>query len=328
MTVTDPQQLRAPKRVRLESVSSVLDAVLPKGALTYWATREERKGVATLARAGEPVDRMTDDEIARAMREAGIGAEGARDTAARRGINIHELLEAFARDGSWADPVGILDVDDYPYAHALNDWLRKHRPEPLEIEQLVADPAAGYAGRLDLIATIDGQRTLVDLKSSEKAAVYDRAHAQCRLYHRASLVCGSEPCDRLMVVVVAKDGKHDEMDCLMTDRGIDAALNWRRALKPVTSACDQRNRREKTARANPASDDKPEKPKVEYVEDDPSTHPGAMRKTLRRELPDGGLIEFEDAPAGWTTKDGTRRTRDFRAYWHTPPAQTRLGVAA
>jgi hypothetical protein len=327
MTVTDPAQLKAPKRVRLESVSSVLDAVLPKGGLTYWVAREERKGVATLARAGEPVDRMTDDEIARAMRDAGIGAEGARNTAARRGINIHALLERYARDGTWADPVGILDVDDYKYAHALNDWLRKHKPEPLEIEQLVADPNAGYAGRLDLIANIDGVRTLVDLKSSERAQVFDRAHAQCRLYHRASMVCGSDPCDRLMVVVVAKDGKHDEMDCLMTDRGIDAALNWRRALKPVTSACDQRNRAQKESRAEPAEPREP-KPKVEYVEDDPSTHPGRMARTLRRELPDGGLIEYVESPAGWTSQDATRRSRDYRAYYWTPPTQTTLPVAA
>src|SRR3954451_24960463 len=147
-SATDPQALKAPKRVRLESVSSVLDAVLPKGGLAYWMERETRKGVATLARAGEPVDRMTNDEIARAMREAGIGAEGARNTAARRGINIHALLERYARDGSWADPLGVLDPEDYGYAHALNDWLAKHRPEPLEIEQLVCDPEAGYAGRL------------------------------------------------------------------------------------------------------------------------------------------------------------------------------------
>src|SRR4051812_34975368 len=142
MTVplTDPAQLKAPKRQRLEAVSSVLDAVLPKGGLTYWTERETRKGVATLARAGEPVDRMTDDELAKALREAGLGAEGTRNTAARRGINILARLEAYARDGAWADPLGVLDPEDYGYAHALNDWLDKHRPEPLEIEQLVCDP--------------------------------------------------------------------------------------------------------------------------------------------------------------------------------------------
>src|SRR4051812_8273908 len=148
MTVplTDPAQLKAPKRQRLESVSSVLDAVLPKGGLTYWAAREERKGVATLVRAGEPVDRMTDDELAQALREAGLRAEGTRNTAAKRGITIHGLLERYARAGAWADPLGVLDPEDFPYAHALNDWLAKHRPEPLEIEQLVCDPEAGYAG--------------------------------------------------------------------------------------------------------------------------------------------------------------------------------------
>jgi hypothetical protein len=217
--LTDPMQLKAPKRQRLTSVTTLIDQILPKPALVPWAERETAEGMLTLLRAGELHPSLTAHEALAAMREAKIGAEGVRTTAARRGVDVHALLERYARDGSWADPVGLLDVDDYPYAHALNDWLRKYRPEPHEIEQLVADPEHGYAGRLDLIATIDGQRTLVDLKSQERAGIYSAAHIQARAYERASVRCDGEPVDRVLIVVVAKDGTYREMDCLMTSRG-------------------------------------------------------------------------------------------------------------
>lgn len=294
----------------------------------HWSERETAAGVATLVRAGEPVDRMTVDEILAALAEAKIGAEGVRTTAAKRGVDVHSLLEHYLRSGTWADPLGILDPGDYGYAHALNKWLRDRRPRPLAIEEIVADPEHGYAGRLDaIIADEDGRMVLWDLKTSEKAQMFDRAHLQTRLYARAVPICGGPVPDEIRIVVCAKDGTYREMDCLMTDRGAQAALHYYRALKSVTAACAAANRAQKDARREPP-EPKPDKPKVERVDDDPSTHPGAMRKTLRRELPDGGVLEFEDAPAGWTARDGTRRSRDWRAYWWTPPVQAELPVAA
>jgi hypothetical protein len=59
---------------------------------------------------------------------------------------------------------------------------------------------------------------------------------------------------------------------------------------------------------------------------DPATVPGGIEHYLRRELPDGGLIEFEQAPAGWLTKAGEVRRKPWRAYMYTPPGgkRTRL----
>ncbi len=329
MTLTDPAQLKAPKRVRLVSVTTLCSAIVASDALVHWSERETAAGVATLARAGEPVDRMTVDDILHALREAKIGAEGVRDAAARRGVNVHGLLERYLRDGAWADPVGILDPEDYGYAHALNDWLRKTRPDPISVEEIVADPEHGYAGRLDaIIANEDGRAVLWDLKTSEKAQVFDRAHLQTRLYARAVPICGGPVPDEIRIVVCAKDGTYREMDCLMTDRGAQAALHYYRALKPVTAACTAANRSERDKRAEPAEDNPAPRPKVERIDDDPSTHPGAFRTELRRELPDGGVISFEEAPASWTTKDGYRRRQAYRAYWYQPPAQSRMEIAA
>lgn len=55
---------------------------------------------------------------------------------------------------------------------------------------------------------------------------------------------------------------------------------------------------------------------------DRSHIPGAMAEQLSRTLPDGSLIEFETAPAGWLTKDGEAREKPWRAYHYTTASHT------
>lgn len=49
---------------------------------------------------------------------------------------------------------------------------------------------------------------------------------------------------------------------------------------------------------------------------------------LARELPDGGLLEFEQADIGEPTKAGTPRKRDHRAYYYTPAGGERERMCA
>jgi hypothetical protein len=51
---------------------------------------------------------------------------------------------------------------------------------------------------------------------------------------------------------------------------------------------------------------------------DLATVPGAMERTIEREIPDLGTIAFEEAPAGWLKKDGEPRVVPHRAYHYTP----------
>ena len=51
----------------------------------------------------------------------------------------------------------------------------------------------------------------------------------------------------------------------------------------------------------------------------PATIPGGLQEHKTRILPDGSLLEFEYAPAGYLTKGkGEPRLVDWRAYFHTP----------
>lgn len=49
--------------------------------------------------------------------------------------------------------------------------------------------------------------------------------------------------------------------------------------------------------------------------------PGAMQTYLKRDLPDGALLEFEQSPAGFLKKDGKPRLVDHRAYYVTEPGE-------
>lgn len=319
---------KAPKRVRLVSATTLGDAIVPKPGLPHWYAKQTAEGMLTLLRAGELDEAMSTADALGALGEFKIGAEGARDEAAQRGIDIHSILEHHMRTGRLEDALHWkLKPEYWGYFHALTRWLLARSPEPILVEEIVCHPDNGYAGRLDLIAMIDGARTLVDLKTQERAQIFDSAHLQSALYRRASAVCGDEPVERTLIVVVARDGAHDEMECLIDDDATEAALRYYRAFRPVVSACESRNRAERAARAQPAAPGR-EAVKVARVESDPSTHPGAWQKHKSRVLPDGGLLEFCEAPKGWTTQKGTRRMQDFRAYYYSPPAQTSLGVAA
>lgn len=60
---------------------------------------------------------------------------------------------------------------------------------------------------------------------------------------------------------------------------------------------------------------------VEPVDEEQAKNtPGAMHRTLRREIPGVGLVEFEEAPRGWLTKKGEPRQKPWRAYHFTPGA--------
>ena len=51
---------------------------------------------------------------------------------------------------------------------------------------------------------------------------------------------------------------------------------------------------------------------------DISRVPGAFQEQKTRELPNGGIVTFEMAPAGWLARNGEPRYRDYRAYYFTP----------
>lgn len=230
-----------PKRAEVTSVTTICDRILPKPGLPPWSEAAGIRGAVEAMRRGL-IDIYADDEDAvRLVRGEHLGADAARDQAADRGLDVHALLEAFMLTGSAPNPV------DHPESHrpfirGLVRWLLWAKPEPVAVELLVCDPLRGYAGRLDLLAMIDGRLTLVDLKTQERGSIYESAHVQTRLYWAAEARCGEHEIETARVVVVNGTGGFDEMDLLADEQVVDTALAYYALARPIISACESRNR--------------------------------------------------------------------------------------
>lgn len=230
-----------PRRERVESVTSICSTILPKDGLAPWSERAGICGALEAFRRGL-IDTDTEpDQAVRIVRGAKLAADAARDEAADRGLNVHALLEQFMLTGRAPNPA------DHPESHrpfirGLVRWLVVADPTPVAVELLIANPHDGYAGRLDLLAEIDGQLTLIDLKTQERGSIYEAAHLQTRLYWFAERLYGEHVIQEARVVVVDGRGGFDEVELLADEDLATAALEFYRGLRPLCSATDARNR--------------------------------------------------------------------------------------
>lgn len=240
------------RRQQLTSVTTILGAIMDKPGLPPWAEARGIEGVIQAIRDGrlDPYDETVDP--VRLVRGLKLGADAARDAAADRGLNVHACLEQYMTTGTPPNPA------DHPpehrgYVRALIRWLLAVRPQPVVVEHLVADPARGYAGRLDLRAWVEDpthgrQLVTFDAKTQERGQIYPGAHVQVNMYEQAAVVCGDQPADRLAVVVFAADGAFREVEAVRSPGLVDSALAWYQAIKPIGSACEAQNRIEREAR--------------------------------------------------------------------------------
>jgi hypothetical protein len=243
------------KRVRLPSVTTLLDAICPKPGIPPWSEARGIEGAVEAVKRGliNPDDPYSADEAVGIVRGNRLGADRARDTAAERGLNVHACLEHYMRTGHPPDPADH-PPEHWGYLQAMTRWLLDVDPGPegASIEQLVAHPELGYAGRLDLRARCGGLLITFDAKTQERGGIYLGAHLQVNLYERGEVFCGGEPADLLKVVVFAANGEYREMAADHRPELIEAALSFYREAKPVDSLCASHNRAEYMARKDAA----------------------------------------------------------------------------
>jgi hypothetical protein len=235
------------KRTRYPSTTTLLDSICPKDGLPHWSEARGIEGAVEAMHRGLITPSTLPVDAVKVVRSNRLGAEAIRDTAAGRGLNVHDCLEQYMTTGR-APKLAEHHADHHGYITALTKWLLHAKPEPVAVEQLVCSPEDGYAGRLDLRAQIGGLLTTVDLKTQERAGIYRGAHLQVGMYERAAIRCGDEPASRCIVVVVAADGEYREMEATHAPALVDAALAFYRSVKPIDSACESANRVERNAR--------------------------------------------------------------------------------
>lgn len=207
---------------RLQSVTTILGATLPKRALLDWYEARGASAAVERERAGA-LTGVDPDDVVDVLRRDGYGAKAHAAQAATRGKAVHAVLETWATDGTLANPADY-PPDYRPYLQGLAAFLAEREPVPTQVERLVVDPAGGYAGRYDLRAVVDGRDTIIDLKTNRGGVVYVEAHLQARGYDEAEQAQGEPPADQHLLVAVAADGTYRAVPGLAT-RG-----DWRDVL--------------------------------------------------------------------------------------------------
>lgn len=194
----------------LDSVSSVTGTI-DKPALLHWYEQQTALGMHRAMLDGEIGADTAEEDLVERLALLGLGASAARDMGADRGHAIHAVFEALARGEEIPDPADFSAVARPWLRGAARAWLLME-PDVDIVEGAVVHPELGIAGRFDLIARIDGRRTLVDWKTG-KGRVYDSAHYQTRLYAMSLEHSGIEPVEDIVIVGIDDDGGAQLVHC-------------------------------------------------------------------------------------------------------------------
>ncbi len=233
------------QRVAVPSVTGVLK-VLDKPALIPWAEARGIMGAVRAVQLGEitPGDPDSSANAVSVVRSLGLGADAARDAGADRGTSLHDALEEYVRTGR-VPRHAEFPVEHRGYVRALCRWLIAASPEPSAVEVCVGSVAHGFAGRLDLRASVGGRDLVVDLKTNARGRVYDDPHFQAAAYVGALVECGHPEPDGALIVALGEDGEFEAVECAGAFEDFLGVLGVHHALRRLRLA---RTARERAAR--------------------------------------------------------------------------------
>lgn len=173
---------------KVQGVTTLLNAGLPKPALMYWSAKSVAEYVADNPDA---VRQMLDTM----GREAIVGALKAtpwdrRDAAAARGTDIHAIAERILHGEDVDVPDDLLGYVD-GYVAWVDAWQITVNATEVTVGRRARDGVPPYAGTFDADVTFGagrfaGQRALVDWKTS--SGVYGEAALQLAMYSRADFM--------------------------------------------------------------------------------------------------------------------------------------------
>lgn len=198
--------------------------------LMYWAAKLDQIGIAELASqaiaCGADLTWLCDQRgINDALREAELTWAHVRDRRAAEGTDVHERIFYALATGSEPPSLADLSEEARGYGQAVFAWWRDRQPVPIAAEQVTASPSKGIAGRFDLLADIEGKRTLVDAKTREKGAVRQSDHVQLAGYEVSNTDCGIGASERQLALILMPDGTYREEEGAATEADFKCALN-------------------------------------------------------------------------------------------------------
>jgi len=141
---------------KVPGVTTILGKGMPKPALLPWGI----KAVAEYAvNNREELAEMKPTDMLTTLKGAPYKE---RDAASKRGTEVHHLAEQLVR----GEPVDVpAELADH-VAHYV-EFLDAFNPQPILVEAVVYHCEYGYAGSLDLVASIGGETWLLDVKTGK-----------------------------------------------------------------------------------------------------------------------------------------------------------------
>jgi hypothetical protein len=117
-------------------------------------------------------------------------AQAEKDAGAALGSRIHILTEAMLRGGSPE-----LSEQELPYLEAAKRWQADYHPKLISLERAVLNLTDGWGGTFDIIAELDGETWLIDIKTNKGSTylgiyngVYPETALQLAAYSRAEFI--------------------------------------------------------------------------------------------------------------------------------------------
>lgn len=166
------------------SVTTIIGSVLAKPALTHWL--QKKTFYAALEGA------KTFSEAQRAVRNI---SKKAMDT----GTRVHKYIEDYKQGKTQQ-----MDDDLVGFYKAFHHFFVDYSPTFIHREVTVTSKQYGYKGTLDLIAEIEGERCLIDIKTGKK--IYkDSVSLQASAYKQAYIEQTGQEVDKMYCLLLEKD---------------------------------------------------------------------------------------------------------------------------
>lgn len=167
------------KDYKVPGVTSVV-GMLPKPFLPRWAAKATAEW--TVDNLGSVVGLALNDPQGAVDVMKGAPWRDTRQ-AADTGTAVHDLYE---RLGNGED-VGRVHPDLEPYVSHFHEFVAEFSPEFILQEETVWSEAHNYAGSFDLLAGVDGERVIIDYKTT-RSGVYPEVALQLSAYANADYI--------------------------------------------------------------------------------------------------------------------------------------------
>lgn len=146
------------------------------------------------------------------------------DRAAKRGTAVHKATESL-------DKYGKIDVEDgiLPYVQSYIKFRKEHVVDWQKIEFATHHPMDKYAGTMDRYGVIDGEMSILDIKTSYTIHV-PLCSAQLNLYRRM-MESNQFQVEKLFILHLKNDGQYRLKEFPFDDSVPDGLLALHNALK-------------------------------------------------------------------------------------------------